>query len=336
MKAIDISGKRYGKLIVIKYTGNKKWLCKCDCGNTTIVYGKYLRSGLAKSCGCLKHQQNNENLLGQKFGRLIPVEYLGNSLWKCKCQCGNEVETKADYLKKGHKKSCGCIEEEKRTLTKFKDDIRSKRLYRIWKGMKDRCYREKDSSYKLYGGKGIKICDEWKDSFENFYIWSINNGYEEIDGEYKDKLSIDRIDSSKDYSPKNCRWIPISENCSRVSKTNQQLKELSKKTDDKLIQEYIERKMEMNQEIMKEKKELGNGMFFVRKNNYCILKSADGKKKYLFKSFISVSLFLNVSRGAISYRMKKKDGKLNEDWKLKKINKSEFEDFRKSNIEVIV
>lgn len=73
-----------------------------------------------------------------------------------------------------------------------------KRLNNIWNSMKRRCYNETDISYKNYGAKGICVCDEWM-FFDNFYEWSMNNGY-------KEELSIDRINGNKNYSPDNCRW----------------------------------------------------------------------------------------------------------------------------------
>lgn len=74
-----------------------------------------------------------------------------------------------------------------------------KRLRSIYNGMRLRCYNEDNINYKYYGGKGVAICDEWLLSFENFFDWAINNGYNE-------NLTIDRIDSEKEYSPDNCKW----------------------------------------------------------------------------------------------------------------------------------
>lgn len=79
------------------------------------------------------------------------------------------------------------------------------RLYSIFQNMKQRCYNENDRKYKYYGGKNIKICQEWLDDFKAFYDWSMAHGY-------SDELTIDRIDSDKDYCPENCRWVTLIEN----------------------------------------------------------------------------------------------------------------------------
>ena len=83
------------------------------------------------------------------------------------------------------------------------------RLYRIWNGMKQRCNNPKSSTWKWYGGKGVKVCDEWENNFLNFKEWALSNGY-------NDNLTIDRIDPLEDYSPENCQWLTISENAAKA------------------------------------------------------------------------------------------------------------------------
>lgn len=78
------------------------------------------------------------------------------------------------------------------------------RLYGIWSNMKTRCYCKTDPHYKRWGGRGIQVCDEWKNSFTSFYQWAVENGYE-------DTLTIDRIDNDKNYEPSNCRWATLIE-----------------------------------------------------------------------------------------------------------------------------
>lgn len=139
------------------------------------------------------------NLLGQKFGKLTVIEFAGinkhkQSQWKCICDCGNEVVVTGLHLKNGHTVSC-------RMHAKFiKHGKRNTRVYRIWLNMKNRCFNPNYTHCKDYGGRGITVCDEWKDDFQVFYDWAMANGY-------ADNLSIDRINPDGNYEPSNCRWI---------------------------------------------------------------------------------------------------------------------------------
>lgn len=147
-----------------------------------------------------------KDLTGQKFGRLTVIERAGNdkrcnATWKCVCSCSQKTEriVPGVDLISGHTRSCGCLNSELITLRNLKHGKRGTRLYTIWASMKKRCYNPKDVSYKNYGGRGITVCDEWKNDFKAFYNWAIDNGY-------KDNLSIDRIYNEKSYFPSNCRF----------------------------------------------------------------------------------------------------------------------------------
>lgn len=145
----------------------------------------------------------------------------------CKCKCGKEVVVLLGTLRNGRSKSCGCymrevngkrIGEQSRTHgnTPVKDD-EFKSLYFVWNSMKQRCYNKHSSKYHVYGKLGITVCEEWVKDFSKFRDWAILNGYykQSKSTPFKDKLSIDRINSTGNYTPENCRWISISQNSSR-------------------------------------------------------------------------------------------------------------------------
>lgn len=142
------------------------------------------------------------NLNDKRFGRLtvIGFSYSKNNVryHKCLCDCGNKTVVTTSKLTTGHTNSCGCLKNE---AYNYKHGLRKHPLYRTWSNMKTRCYNPKTHNFKNYGGKGITVCDEWKNDFENFYKWAIKNGY--IEG-----FSIERINNNIGYRSDNCRWIP--------------------------------------------------------------------------------------------------------------------------------
>ena len=145
-----------------------------------------------------------KDLTGQKFNNLTVLSFAHRKkekyFWLCKCDCGNETIVESYRLRKGLTKSCGCL----RIKANTKHGVWNSKIYRIYFGMLARCYKPRDKYYKYYGQKGIKVCEEWKNNFKNFYEWALKNGY-------KEGLSIDRIDSDKNYEPLNCRWVTLKE-----------------------------------------------------------------------------------------------------------------------------
>lgn len=149
---------------------------------------------------------------GKKFGKLIAVEFVGSTpgngkaQWLCQCDCGNTKVCKAENLIRGKSKSCGCDFHENRVkqVTKHghtRMDGYASRTYRTWHSMKQRCQNSNTAQFYDYGGRGIKVCEEWND-FRNFLA--------DMGEKPKDK-SLDRIDVDGDYEPGNCRWATASE-----------------------------------------------------------------------------------------------------------------------------
>lgn len=166
------------------------------------------------------------NLVGEKYGRLTVVEFdrLQNhkTYWKCACECGMTVIATGNNLRSGNTQSCGCIRREmtkalgKSNAEHGESHSNRTRLYTIWCGMRQRCNNPNRAAYKLYGGKGVKVCEEWSE-YQRFKEWAMANGY-------ADNLCIDRIDPNKGYFPQNCRWISASENTARANKNHKSRK----------------------------------------------------------------------------------------------------------------
>ena len=160
-----------------------------------------------------------DRYIGKKFGKLTVIHYereiyqsyykrlYHHYFYRCRCDCGNEKAVRLSDLLSGRVRSCGCY---RKSLLKeigsqggYVHGGHGTRLYNIWSEIHSRCDNPNCPAYKNYGGRGIRVCDEWS-SFIPFRDWALSNGYAK-------NLSIDRKDNDGDYSPDNCRWVTMEE-----------------------------------------------------------------------------------------------------------------------------
>lgn len=219
-----LEGCHFGELTVICRMGNNidlkghkraMWRCRCACGKEIIVSTSKLKSGQTKSCGC-KGVKRNENgqfikgsfkdISGKRFGKLTVIKFdkivNRKSYWIVKCDCGTTKSVRSDTLKVIN--SCGC---DKRKQDMINLNITNNHkltyhpAYHIWHAMMDRCHNPNNQAYGDYGGRGIKVCDEWK-NIRYFAKWADESGF--IPNK---NLSIERKDVNGNYCPENCIWI---------------------------------------------------------------------------------------------------------------------------------
>lgn len=221
MKVSEIEiGKTYNGVKVLEdigtIGGDRRYKCKCPrCENEFVTRASSV--GKIHTCKKCSRLGFYLDISGQRFGRLVAIEYVGRkksvSQWKCVCDCGNIIITTQSRLKQGCVKSCGCLKKEsslwggnQRHCASLEFGVIHKHpLYTTWNQMKSRCYYPKNNRYKHYGARGIKVCDRWlgENGFENFVT--------DMGERPSNRHSLDRIDLNGDYTPTNCRWATYEE-----------------------------------------------------------------------------------------------------------------------------
>lgn len=178
-----------------------------------------------------KRSHNFQDITGQRFNRLIVLEYVGNSnqrnaLWKCRCDCGNFTVLKTTTLRKGKTKSCGCLQRERAHLSNLARRTIAHYYpseHWIWMGLRYRCLNPENSQWHNYGGRGITVCQRWRDSFKNFL--------DDMRPRPSMKHTLDRENNNGNYScgkceeclengwTANCRWVTMKEQMRNTRKT---------------------------------------------------------------------------------------------------------------------
>jgi hypothetical protein len=200
----DLTGRTFGYLTIVSRGPNAatratRWHCRCACGGKTLSHGNDLRNGHTTSCGTCSRLND---LTGQTFGLLLvlkrgPDVDDGRIQWVCSCRCGfQNALVRGDHLQSGNTRSCGCLQPAAASAASRKHGQWESREYRIWEAMKGRCQNPRNSGYKWYGERGIRVAPDFQ-TFEGFiaYMGPCPPGY-----------SIDRIDTDGDYCPGNVRW----------------------------------------------------------------------------------------------------------------------------------
>lgn len=215
-KVIDLTGRDFGKLKVTGFAGIRNhrayWECLCECGQTCTVSGHDLTNEHTKSCGCLQHNRQYDNLIGETYGELTVIapalrDKSGSACFLCRCnKCGQEKVVRGCDLLRGFVKSCGCLGKERRAEAHTTHGLSHDPTYKVWLDIKRRCKNSNRPTYKNYGGRGITIAPEWENDFDAFYDY-----VSKLEHFGEKGYSLDRIDNDKGYEPGNLRYATQTE-----------------------------------------------------------------------------------------------------------------------------
>lgn len=199
----------------------------CDCGNIKEFRWQHVKSGGTKSCGCIIGHNGKGvwaiESIGEVFGRLKVLSIIERKNAKpiavCLCECGKEKNISLQDLRNGKTRSCGCLLSEASRDRMSTHGLSGHPIYRIWKGIRKRCYNKNDKRYPDYGGRGVVMCEEWFNYPEKFFEWAVANGW-------KKGLDIDKDIKAKElgvepllYSPERCMFVTRRAN-SRETRAN--------------------------------------------------------------------------------------------------------------------
>ena len=205
----DLTGLTFNCWSVLHFDHLRKnasfWLCRCECGAESTVEGYQLTSGRSRQCGRCGRQRKPEDVTGMQFNSWTVLRYdekrKKQHYWICRCACGREASVRAPELKNGGSKQC------RSCGTSNRDDCdgHSKTPeYMIWHYMMQRCENPNSTHYSYYGGRGITVCDRWRESFADFL--------EDMGSQPTPQYSLDRFpDNNKGYEPGNVRWATHTE-----------------------------------------------------------------------------------------------------------------------------
>lgn len=202
-----VIGQQFGRLVIIDEIPNqeryRRVIAKCLCGTIKDFRLTHLKAGKISSCGC--RVRKHKVVLGQKYNRLTIIEDLGvvdgKKRVNARCECGRVKSFAFLDIVLAQTISCGCARGQGHKT----HGLSKHPLFKLLADMKTRCTNPNAKAYLYYGGRGIKVCDEWHSNFLNFYNWATENGWEK-------GLEIDRIDVNGNYEPTNCRFVTRKQN----------------------------------------------------------------------------------------------------------------------------